>query len=198
MTQPEAPASVTSPTVPPLAVRHSRALLIAVAAIAVVCAILTVVGGIMFAGGPAEEIYRFGLVADLIAMAVTLAILTIAETAQRQTTRRPDAPLNTRFSVFAIIAIVMSAIAVVLWWTSGAEQFGYLLTGVRGRYMYHTGGLFLAGIPWTLGIVFGAWGYRPRAHRVTNVLALVAILAGLFLAVVTTIASVVYGLGYSD
>jgi preprotein translocase subunit SecG len=64
--------------------------------------------------------------------------------------------------------------------------------------MYHTGGLFAAGIPWALGVIFGAWGFRPGANRVTNVLAIVALVLGLFLAVVTTIASVVYGLGYSD
>lgn len=186
------------PTTLPPAFVHSRALLIGVAAVAAVCAILTFIGGVMFAGGPAEEIYRLGMIVDLVVMFVVLAMFTIVETVQRQTSRRLDAPRNPSLSVFAIIAVVMSTLAVVAWSFGGAEQFGFLLTGVRGRYMYHTGALFIAGIPWVLGVVFGAWGFRPKANTVTNVLAIVAVAAGLFLAVVTTIASVVYGLGYSD
>ena len=194
MTEPLAPYTGLAP-----AIRHHRGLLIGVAAFAVLSAILTVIGGVMFAGGPIEEIYRFGLVVDLIAMALVIGIFILVETVQRQSTRRIDAPVNPRFSIFAIVAIMLSAVAVSTWATTGGpEQLGYLLTGIRGRYMYHTGGLFIAGIPWTLGVVFGAWGFRPGASLVTNVAAIVAIAGGLFLAVVTTVASVVYGLGYSD
>lgn len=185
-------------TEPLLVVRHSRALLIGVGALALLCAIVTFIGGVMFGGGPVEEIYRFGMIVDLVAMALTLGIVTLVEYVQRRTTRPPGAPVNGRFSIFAIIAVAMSVIAFSSWCFGGFEQFTYLLTGVRGRYMYHTGTLFLAGIPWVLGVVFGSIGFRPGANRVTNILALVAVGLGLFLAIVTTIASLVYGLGYSD
>jgi hypothetical protein len=64
--------------------------------------------------------------------------------------------------------------------------------------MNHTGGLFLAGIPWALGMVFGAWGFRPGGDRVTGILALVAVVVGVLLAVPTTAAALVYGAGLSD
>ena len=64
--------------------------------------------------------------------------------------------------------------------------------------MYHTGGLFAAGIPWALSLIFGAWGFRPKGNPVTNALAIAAIAIGGLLAVVATVAALVYGAGLSD
>ena len=80
----------------------------------------------------------------------------------------------------------------------GPTQLIDLAQGLRARYMYHTGGLFVAGIPWALSLIFGAWGFRPKGHTVTNVLAIVAIVVGVLLAVVATVAALVYGAGLSD
>jgi hypothetical protein len=64
--------------------------------------------------------------------------------------------------------------------------------------MYHTGGLFIAGIPWVLSLVFGALGFRPGGHRASNALALAAIAISGLLAVVALVAALVYGAGLSD
>jgi hypothetical protein len=101
--------------------------------------------------------------------------------------------------VFGFIAIVMAGLTLLAWVVGdGPTQIIDLAQGLRARYMYHTGGLFAAGIPWALSLIFGAWGFRPKAHLVTNVLALVAVAIGLLLAVVAVVAALVYGAGLSD
>ena len=194
------PVPVAAPAGPRLAVRHSRILLLTVAIGAAVAAIVTYIGSTGFpSAAPVEGLYAFGLVVDLVSIAVIVGVLTLIDHVQRGTSRAPGLPLDTRLSVFAIVAVVLSAIAVTCWAIGGgAEQLLNLLTATRGRYMYHTGGLVLAGIPWVLGMVFGTLGFRPGANRLTNILALVAVGLGGVLATVTTIASVVYGLGLSD
>jgi hypothetical protein len=179
---------------------HSRVLLIAVAALAVAAAVLTTVGGQGFPyNAPIEQLYCFGLTFDLVGTAIALGALTVVEFMRRANTARRDIAVNTRPSVFAIIALALSVFALVAW-TIGGGLFELidLIEGVRTRYMNHTFGLFIAGIPWGLGMVFGAWGFRPGGHRTTNVLALVAILLGLLLAAATTAAALVYGAGLSD
>lgn len=179
---------------------HSRALLIGVAGAALVMLILTIVGSANFPGNaPVEQIQAFGMIVDLIAVVVVVGALLVVEFVRRGNAARATLPVNVRPSVFAIIAIVLSAIALVAFLTTGAgEQIGYLVQGIRGRYMYWTGGLFVAGIPWALGGIFGAWGFRPRANTATNILAAVAIGIWLLLAALTTTAAVIYGLGLSD
>lgn len=179
---------------------HSRVLLIGVAAAALLAGILTAVGAANFPGAaPVEQLYAFGLIVDLIAVTVVLGALLIVEFVRRGNPARATLPVNTRPSVFAIIAIVLSAIALLAFLTTGAgEQIGYLIQGIRGRYMYWTGGLFVAGIPWALGAIFGAWGFRPRANTATNVLAAIAIVSWVLLAALTTTAALIYGAGLSD
>jgi hypothetical protein len=200
---PAAPAPAAppaAPATPRLAVRHSRILMLTVAIGAAVAAIVTYIGSTGFpSAAPVEGLYAFGLIVDLVSIAIIVGVLTLIDHVQRGTSRAPGLPLDTRLSVFAIVAVVLSAIAVACWAIGGgAEQLLNLLTGTRGRYMYHTGGLVLAGIPWVLGLVFGTLGFRPGGNRLTNILALVAVGLGGVLAIVTTIASVVYGLGLSD
>lgn len=200
--QPEGPPQPAFPTVysPRLVTWHSRVLLIAVVVLAVVAAILNAVGGQGFPGAaPIEQLYCFGLIVDLVAVSIVVAALGVVEFVRRRNADRRGQPLNTRFSVFAIFAIALAFLALIAWAIGGGlEQFDFLLQGVRGRYMYHTGGLFAAGIPWALAAIFGAWGFRPRGNLVTNVLAGVAIGIWLLLAVLMTIAALVYGAGLSD
>jgi hypothetical protein len=179
---------------------HSRILLIAVAVIAVVAAVLTTLGGRGFPyNAPIEQLYCFGLTVDLVATAIALVALAVVEFIRRANPELRARPLNTRPSVFAIVAVSLSGLALLAWAVGGGlVELITLLSDVRTRYMNHTGGLFLAGIPWALGMVFGAWGFRPGGHRVTSILALVAVVVGVLLAVPTTAAALVYGAGLSD
>ena len=200
-----APAPAVAPVVPgPPPVYavawHSRALLIGVAGAALVMLILTIVGSANFpSNAPVEQIQAFGMIVDLIAVVVVVGALLIVEFVRRGNAARATRPVNVRPSVFAIIALVLSAIALATFLTTGAgEQIGYLIQGIRGRYMYWTGGLFVVGIPWALGGIFGAWGFRPRANTATNILAAIAIGIWLLLAALSTTAAIIYGLDLSD
>jgi hypothetical protein len=179
---------------------HSRIVLIAVAALALVAAVLTVAGGQGFPhNAPIEQLYCADLTVDLVATLIALGALTAVEFTRRARPDRRALEVNTRPSVFAIIALALSVFAVLVWAVGGGLiEMIDLLSGRRTRYMNHTGGLFLAGIPWALGMIFGAWGFRPGGHRVTNLLALVAVSVGLLLAAATTAAALVYGAGLSD
>lgn len=173
---------------------HSRAVLISVAGLAALCAVLTFIGGLGFPGGPIEGIYWIGLMFDLISVAIVVGALTAVEYTRRRTPGRLGLPVNARLSVFAIIALVMSALAVAAWAVGGGLEQLVL----RDRYMYATGGLFFAGIPWALGGIFGAWGFRPGGNRVTNILAIIALAGWAMLAAFTTFAALIYGAGLSD
>jgi hypothetical protein len=202
-TDPATPAvAPVVPGPPPVysVVWHSRAVLIGVAGAALLAAVLTAVGSANFpSAAPVEQLYAFGLIVDLIAVVAAVGALLIVEYVRRGTPGRLAAPVNTRPSVFAIIAVALAAIALVAFATTGAgEQLGYLVQGIRGRYMYWTGGLFLVGIPWALAAIFGAWGFRPRANPATNILAAIALVIWLLIAALTTTAALIYGAGLSD
>lgn len=193
---PVVPGAISPPTV----VWRSRAALIATGGLAIVAGILTIIGGLNFpSGAPVEQIYCFGLIVDLAAVAIAVGAISAVEFTRRGIPGRADVPVNTRLSVFAIVAVALSAVAAFAWAGGGGiEQLGYLVSGIRPRYMYATGALFIAGIPWALGAVFGALGFRPGGNRVTNVLALVALAIWAVLAIITTVHAVVYGLDLSD
>jgi hypothetical protein len=196
------PPYTAAPTrvVPTVAIWHSRAFLIGVGALAVLAGVATAIGGVNFPNNaPVESLYAFGVVVDMIAVVVTIVILTIVEFRRRADPVRQALPVNTRPSVFAIVAIGMAVLTLLAWVVGdGPAQVIDLAQGLRARYMYHTGGLFVAGIPWVLSLVFGAWGFRPKANAVTNGLAIAAVAIGGLLAVVAAVAALVYGTGLSD
>jgi hypothetical protein len=190
----------TAPVISYVTIWHSRAVLIGVASLAALAGIGTAVGAAGFpSNAPIESVYAFGVIVDMLAVVVALTILTIVEFRRRADPIRLGLPVNPRPSVFGFIAIVMAGLTLLAWVVGdGPTQIIDLAQGLRARYMYHTGGLFAAGIPWALSLIFGAWGFRPKAHLVTNVLALVAVAIGLLLAVVAVVAALVYGAGLSD
>ncbi len=197
---PAPPMPVTAPVASYVTIWHSRAVLIGVGAFAALAGIGTAIGAFGFPNNaPVESIYAFGVVVDMIAVVIALIILTITEYRRRADPVRLGLPVNPRPSVFAIIAIAMAALTLLAWVVGdGPTQLIDLAQGRRARFMYHTGGLFAAGIPWALSLIFGAWGFRPKGHTVTNVLAIVAIAIGGVLAVVAVVAALVYGAGLSD
>jgi hypothetical protein len=203
-----APAPVSPPYAPPPApppvyyvtIWHSRATLVAVGALGLLTAILTAVGASGFPGAaPVEQIYAFGIIVDMVAVAIALTVMIVVELRRRADPNRLGLPVNPRPSVFAIIAVVLAFLTVMAWVVGGGPtQLIDLAQGLRARYMYHTGGLFAAGIPWALSLIFGAWGFRPKGNTVTNALAIAAVAIGGVLAVVAVVAALVYGAGLSD
>jgi len=179
---------------------HSRALLIGVAALALLAAILTGIGAANFpSAAPVEDFYAFGVIVDMVAVAIAMAVMTVVEYLRRRDPIRLQLPVNRRPSVFAIVAVVMGLLTVVVWSVGGGpQQLIDMAQGLRARYMLSTGGLVFAGIPWVLSLVFGAWGFRPRANRLTNVFAIAGVAIGGVLAIVAIIAALVYGAGLSD
>ena len=195
-----APPAPQAPAGHYLAIWHSRAVLIGVGALGLLTAILTGVGVSGFpSNAPVEQIYAFGVIVDMVAVGIALAVMIVVELRRRVDPNRLGLPVNPRPSVFAIIAIVMAGVTLFAWVVGdGPTQLIDLAQGLRARYMYHTGGLFAAGIPWALSLIFGAWGFRPKGHTVTNALAIAAIAIGGLLAVVAIVAALVYGAGLSD
>ena len=174
---------------------HSRALLIGVGALALLAAI----AANFPSSAPVEDFYAFGVIVDMVAVAIAMAVMTVVEYLRRRDPIRLQLPVNRRPSVFAIVAVVMGLLTVVVWSVGGGpQQLIDMAQGLRARYMLSTGGLVFAGIPWVLSLVFGAWGFRPRANWLTNVFAIAGVAIGGVLAIVAIIAALVYGAGLSD
>lgn len=188
------------PNGPPVQTRHSIPVLIGVGAVALLAAIATGVGGASFPfNAPVEQIYAIGVIVDLVAVAIAMTIFTIVEFRRRADPVRQSLAPDTHASVLAIVALILAGVTVLAWVIDGgAGQLIDLAQGLRGRYMFHTGGLFIAGIPWVLSLVFGAWGFRPQGNRNTDIFALIAIAVGAVLAVIAAAASLIYGSGLSD
>ena len=195
-------ASTDAPVVshPQVQIWHSIPLLIGIGAFSVLAAIAVGIGGARFpANAPVEQLYAIGLIIDLAAVAILMVIFIAAEVGRRRDPLRQGLPQDTSRSALAITALVLAGVTVVAWVIDGG--FGQLIDlaqGIRGRYMFHTGGVFLAGAPWALSFIFGAWGFRPGGHRLSNVFALVAIGIAAVLGVIVAAASLIYGADLSD
>jgi hypothetical protein len=189
-----------APVVQNVAVWHNRGLLVGVGAFAALVGIATAIGGVNFPNNaPVESAFAFGIVVDMIAVVVTIVIMIVVETRRRADPVIRALPLYTRASRFAVVALGLAVLTVVAWILGdGPRQLIDLAQGLRARYQFHTAGLFLAGIPWVLSFVFGAWGYRPKANAMTNALGIVAVVISGLLGVVAAIAALVYGADLSD
>src|SRR4026209_1306468 len=113
---PAAPA----PSVPPATTWHSRALLIGVGVLAALVGIATAIGGVNFPiNAPVESAIAFGIVVDMIAVVVTVAIMTVVASRGRAAPVRQALPVHTQRSVFAIFAIGLAALTLVAWILGG-------------------------------------------------------------------------------
>src|SRR5690606_34115155 len=127
-------------------------LLLVVGTAAVVGLIANTVGLVGFpSNAPIEMLYALGINVDLIAIAVASGIGAVLS--RRGYPLRASTPITT-------LAVVFAAITAVLWVIAGGVSSLIGLSIGSGRYMYATGGLFLAGALWVLAIVFGSHGYR--------------------------------------
>lgn len=139
---------------------------------------------------PVEWILNAGTSLTLLMAAVTLGILafTIARTS------RPKPLVG--WDPFAVTGVILTGVAFLMWLVLGGGMF--VVHAVAGglRYMYDVNGIFWAGFPWVLGMIFGALGYRHGAGA-KNLLAYLAVGVGLLLIVPTIASAVIYALDLS-
>ena len=139
---------------------------------------------------PVEWFLNAGTSLTLVMAAITLGIL--AFTVARMSRPKPLVGQD----AFAVTGAVLTGIALLLWLTLGGGAF--VVHAVAGglRYMYDVAGIFWAGFPWVLGMIFGALGYRHGAGA-KNLLAYLAVGVGLLLIVPTIASAVIYALDLS-
>ena len=171
---------------------RSLALLGTTAALFAIGLILELWGGLNFpSNAPIEQIYCAGLVLDIaggFAVATTGAIIAA----------RHRFPLK-RSTVSTIVGIILVGAALTAWIAlSGIGIVLRIPTGDRGRYMDDVLGLVVAGIPWIVGTMLCAYGYRRGGSRGNAIRGLVGTVVGLLLLGGTVASAVLYGLGLTD
>jgi len=154
--------------------------------------ILELWGGINFpVNAPVEQFYCAAVTLDIavgFVVATTGAIIAARS-------RRPLKPSP----VVTIVGAILVAIALGGWiWLSGIGIVLRLPTGERGRYMYDAAGAVYFGIPWIVGTMLCAYGYRRSGSRVNAALAMTGTVVGLALLAATVASAVLYGLGLTD
>lgn len=162
----------------------------ALALLLLVSGVVNMVFGAMFPGNaPVEAIAMFFLSVDMFLGAVALGVFAVLAAIRRSVPVRPE-----RTSPLSIAAAVLGAIALVAWILLGLTLvIGRASAGMVQHYTDTVGSIFFFGVPWMLGLVFGAISLRSGG-RLTRVFACVGIGSGLILLAVVLSATVAYGL----
>lgn len=171
---------------PPPVVWHSAPLLLGTCGAAVLSIVLMIVAMANFPSTPdtgGNVAFGVFLIFDLLAIAITALAMAGVERRRRRDPARRAASVNRRLSVFAILALVFSVMFTGFFLTTGLSELSRISGGLRAQYVNIAIPAIFTGVPWVLGTVFGAWGFRPGANRVTNVIALVALGLGLLMMV---------------
>lgn len=160
----------------------------------VIAAVVNQFWGFQFPGNaPVEQIYVFGITVDLFGAAVVLGIFAILAAARRSVPVKPQS-----ISPMSIAAIILSGLVFLIWLVSCfIPVLVTTANGARYQYMAAVGAIFLLGIPWVLGMVFGTLSLRSGG-RLTPILGTVATVLGVALAVAAVTFAVIYGLGLSN
>ncbi|MEP6842668.1 MAG: hypothetical protein ABJA11_04045 [Pseudolysinimonas sp.] len=171
---------------------RSLALLGTTAVLFAIALILEIWGGVNFPGNaPVEQIYCAAVVLDIAAgfvVATTGAIIAA----------RHRYPLK-RSSVATIVGLALVGIALAGWiWLSGVGIVVRLPTGDRARYMFDAAGAVYFGIPWIVGTMLCAFGYRRGGSRGNALRGLLGTIIGLALLAATVTSAILYGLGLTD
>lgn len=167
----------------------------AVAVLLLAAAIANIVATTGFpSNAPVEWFWSAGITLDLLGGALALAVVTIIR-AVRQTEPVPAPGVRP----LAIVAAALALVAFVGWFPlGGAEFLSKLAGGFRLRYYLDVNGAVLGGIPWMLGIVFGAIAFRRGRPLLHNLLAIGAVALGLLIVAACLFSSIAYGLGLTD
>jgi hypothetical protein len=162
------------------------------AALFAVGLILEVWGGANFPGAaPVEQIYCALVVLDIAAGFLTATTGAIIA-GRRRFPLKPS-------SAATIVGLALVGVALGGWiWLSGIGIVMRLPTGERGRYMYDAAGAVYFGIPWIVGTMLCAYGYRRGGTRGNTIRGLLGTVIGLLLLGATVTSAVLYGLGLTD
>lgn len=171
---------------------RSLALLGTTAAVFAIGLILELWGGLNFpSNAPVEQLYCAGIVLDIAAGVVAATTGAIIATRHRFALRRS--------SVSTIVGLILVGVALAAWIAlSGIGIAMRIPTGDRGRYMDDVLGLVVAGIPWIVGTMLCAYGYRRGGTRGNAIRGLLGAVVGLVLLGGTVTSAVLYGLGLTD
>ena len=164
------------------------------AAFLAVAAVVNQFWGFRFpSNAPVEQIFVFGITIDLIAATIVLGIFAVLASARRSVPVKPES-----ISPQSVAAVILSGIAALAWILFCLiPVLSSVASGERYQYMTAVGAIFFLGVPWVLGMVFGALSLRSGG-RLTPILGTIAIALGVVLAVAAVTFSVIYGLGLSN
>jgi hypothetical protein len=171
---------------------RSLALLGTTAALFAIGLILEIWGGVNFPpNAPVEQIYCALIVFDIGVGFVVATMGAIIAALDHHPLRRS--------SVVTVVGVILVGVALAGWiWMSGIGIVVRLPTGDRGRYMYDAAGAVFFGIPWIVGTMLCAFGYRRGGSRANAIRGALGTIVGLALLVATVTSAVLYGLGLTD
>lgn len=192
-TPPPPPQLAPRPTQP--ADRSTAWITAAVAFVLLMAAIVNIVATSGFpSNAPVEWFWSAAITLNLLGGAIALGVVTIVRAVRRL---EPVPVPGVR--PLAFVAAGLALVAFIGWFPlGGAEFLSKLAGGFRLRYYLDVNGAVLAGIPWILGMVFGAIAFRRGRPLLHNLLAIGAVVLGLLIVATCLFSSIAYGLGLTD
>lgn len=140
---------------------------------------------------PVESAMNFGLTLVLVGAGIALVILGVRASKPRR--MRPERPV----SILAIVGGALVLLALLSFLLLSGPAWISVLSGVRGRYDGLVGGIFLAGLPWTVGTVFAATALRSSTIP-SRLIAWLCVGVGVLLTVPVVAAAALYSAGITD
>lgn len=174
--------------------RSHAALRGAVAAFLILSGIGDLVAAAGFPGNAAvESLFLFLLSVDLFLAAGILIVFAVLAAVRRSVPVLPE-----RTSPLSVAALALSVVAFTAWALFGlAPALGAFGSGEPVRYMTLVGVLVFFGVPWILGMVFGAISLRSGGPR-TALFGGLGLGLGLLLVIAVLTATILYGMGLTD
>lgn len=157
--------------------------------------ILSGIGNFVAATGfpgnaPVESIFMFLLSIDMFLAAIVLIVFAVLAAVRRSVPVLPE-----RTSPLSVAALAVSAVAFVAWALFGlVPTLGAIGAGEPVRYLTLVGVLVFFGVPWILGMVFGAISLRSGGPR-TALFGGIGLGLGLLLVLAVLAATILYGMG---
>jgi hypothetical protein len=170
--------------------RRSALVFIVLGAIAVVCLIANVVGGMNFPyNAPVEQITCFGIVVDMVAVIILSIIGVIV--ARQPIAVRPSSALS--FVGMLLTGLALAAVVLLAIIPSILDLAG----GVRLHYSTETTATFVLAPVWITGLAFSGFSFRIGGDRRNTLFSLLGLGFGVLVLVLAAAAAVLYGLGLS-
>jgi len=166
----------------------------AVAALLILSGIGNFIAATGFPGNaPVESLFMFLLSIDMFLAAGILIVFAVLAAVRRSVPVLPE-----RTSPLSVAALALSVVAFTAWGLFGlVPTLGALGSGEPVRYMTLVGVLVFFGVPWILGMVFGAISLRSGGPR-TALFGGLGLGLGLLLVIAVLTATILYGMGLTD